>query len=101
MDKVVIVTGAAGVLGSAIAQAFGQEGDRVLVSDINDAPLAELVSQINQGPGNAIACQAEIRNNDQVEGMVQEAIRKWKKLDVIACVGGQALNRISKGKENK
>ncbi len=101
MDKVVIVTGAAGILGSAIAQAFGQAGDRVLVSDINDAPLAELIAQINQGPGTAIACQADIRNNDQVEGMVRLALRKWNKLDVIACVGGQGLNRISKEKKNK
>lgn len=101
MDKVVIVTGAAGVLGGAIARAFGKTGDRVLVSDINAGPLSELAAQINKGPGQALPRQVDIRNYDEVQGMVQEALKNWGKLDVIACVGGQSLQRISKEKKEK
>ena len=101
MDKVVVVTGAGGVLGSTIARAFAKEGARVLVSDINDASLGELANQINKGPGKAIAWRADIRDNYQVEGMIHEAIKNWKRIDIIACVGGQSLQRISKEKKAK
>ena len=34
-DKIVIVTGAAGGIGTAIAQRFASEGARVIVTDVN------------------------------------------------------------------
>lgn len=101
MDKVVIVTGAGGVLGTAIAKAFGMSGDGVLLGDINAAPLADLAEEINRGPGNAAACQVDIRDYDQVRAMVQEALTRWGRLDVIACVAGQSLHRLSKEKKDK
>lgn len=101
MERVVIVTGAGGTLGSAIAQAFGKAGDRVLVSDMNAAPLADLVRLINKGPGQAISWQADIRDYDAVKEMVGEAIKKWKRLDVIACIAGQSLARLSKERQEK
>ncbi|MBI4329652.1 MAG: SDR family oxidoreductase [Chloroflexi bacterium] len=101
MEKVVIVTGAAGVLGGAVARAFGKVGDKVLVADINPPPLQDLVALLNQGPGQAISCQVDIRDYDQVNGMVQQAIAKWKRLDVIACIAGQGLGRLSREKKEK
>jgi 3-oxoacyl-[acyl-carrier protein] reductase len=101
MDKVVIVTGAGGVLGGAIAQAFGKAGDRVLVGDMNAAHLTELVDQINSGPGEAISCQVDIRDYDQVQAMVRQSIATWARLDVIACVAGQGLRRLSSAKKEK
>ena len=101
MERVVIVTGAAGVLGAAIAEAFGQAGDKVLVGDINGASLAKVTARINEGPGEAISCLVDTRSGDQVQGMVRQALGKWKKIDVIACVAGQSLKRLSAEKKDK
>ena len=101
MERVVIVTGAAGVLGAAIAEAFGKAGDKVLVSDINEAPLAAVAARINKGPGEAISRPVDTRNYDQVRDMVRQAMGKWKKVDVIACVAGQSLKRLSAEKKDK
>ncbi len=101
MDKAVIVTGAAGTIGSAVARAFGKAGDKVLVSDIDAAPLGELVAEMNKGPGEAVARPADIRYYDQVRTMVYEVLNRWKKLDVIACIAGQSLARLSKERKSK
>ncbi len=101
MEKVVIVTGASGVLGKAVALAFGRAGDKVVASDLRAAPLEAVVAEIYRGPGQAIAQAADIREYPEVETMVRAAIAKWGRLDVLACVGGQSLARLSPEKKSK
>ncbi len=101
MNRVVIVTGAGGTLGGAIARAFGRAGDMVLAADINEAPLGELVADINRGPGRAISARVDIRSYEEVQGLVRKAVDTWKKLDVVACVAGQSLKRLSPEKKDK
>jgi NAD(P)-dependent dehydrogenase (short-subunit alcohol dehydrogenase family) len=49
----VVVTGAAGGIGSAVAMAFAEAGARVLLVDIPGSKLAEVLSRLN-GSGHAI-----------------------------------------------
>lgn len=50
--KSVVVTGAAGGIGRAVAQGFSEAGARVLIVDIPGAPLAEVLSGLS-GHGHA------------------------------------------------
>ena len=95
MAKVIVVTGAGGWLGSAIARAFGEAGDKVLVNDINPATLPAVTSAINKGPGQAVPYVANTRNYEEVKAMVDEAVNLWGKLDVMACVAGGNLTRLN------
>jgi 3-oxoacyl-[acyl-carrier protein] reductase len=99
MEKVVIVTGAAGWLGQSIAKTFGAAGDKVLVSDINKPALAEVAAAINKGPGQAFAYPADMRNYEEVKSMVEETIKLWGRIDVMACVAGGAFTRLTGKKE--
>ncbi|MBI4333751.1 MAG: SDR family oxidoreductase [Chloroflexi bacterium] len=101
MDKVAIVTGAAGVLGETIARAFGKAGYRVVVSDLRAEPLDRLAASINEGPGQAVPYAADIRDFDRVKAMVQDTIAGWKRIDVLAAVGGQGLGRLSGTRKEK
>ena len=100
MGKVVIVTGAAGWLGSAVAKCFGDAGDKVLVSDINKTGLEEVAAAINKGSGRAIGYTANTRNYEEVKAMVEEAIRLWGRIDVVACVAGGSWHRLRKNEKN-
>ncbi|MBI4331895.1 MAG: SDR family NAD(P)-dependent oxidoreductase [Chloroflexi bacterium] len=100
MERAVIVTGAAGWLGGAIARAFGKAGDKVMLSDINTAPLGELAAAVNKGPGQALTCGADTRNYDEVKALVEETIKRWQRVDVMACVAGAGLTRLS-GRQHK
>ncbi|MBI4331901.1 MAG: SDR family NAD(P)-dependent oxidoreductase [Chloroflexi bacterium] len=95
MERVVIVTGAGGVIGKEIATAFAKEGDKVVLNDIRMAPVAEQAVAINKGPGQAFPYQADVRNYEQVKAMVDETVRRWGRVDVVACVAGGSYGRVS------
>ena len=84
MNKVVIITGASGGLGSAIAKKFGADGDKVVVHYNRSAQDAESVArEINSGPGEAFVRQADVCDYAQVNKMVDETLAKWGKIDVL------------------
>lgn len=52
-NKLALVTGAGGGLGSAIAQGFAHEGARVIVADIDAARAASVAKVITDHGGQA------------------------------------------------
>lgn len=56
-DKVVVITGAAGQLGSAIAKSFAQHGAKVVATDINQERLQALSEELRQA-GSPYLCSA-------------------------------------------
>ncbi|MFQ5425584.1 MAG: SDR family NAD(P)-dependent oxidoreductase [Gaiellales bacterium] len=75
-DRVAIVTGAAGGLGSATVQALAGRGLRVLAAD---------VEELDDGStGNEIVCvRADVSDEAQVAGLVAQAIETWGRLDAM------------------
>lgn len=70
----VIVTGASRGIGAAIADRLAGEGYGVIVNYAADAPGAEsVVSSINAKGGRALAIQADVASEDQVEAMFERA----------------------------
>jgi NAD(P)-dependent dehydrogenase (short-subunit alcohol dehydrogenase family) len=60
MGKRVLVTGAAGGLGRAFAQAFAEAGAKIVVADINIGGIDETARMIAGGGGEAHACRADV-----------------------------------------
>ncbi len=77
--KVAIVTGGAQGLGEALAQRLDKEGCSVVVADLN----LESAQKVASGLSNAIALKVDVCDEDQVEAMVQVAITKFGKLDIL------------------
>lgn len=95
MSKVVIVTGASGMLGSAIALSFGARGYNVVASYFGSGQRAdEVVAQINKGPGQAFALKSDIRIYDQVKKLVDETLTRWSRVDIMACIAGRSLGGL-------
>jgi NAD(P)-dependent dehydrogenase (short-subunit alcohol dehydrogenase family) len=83
-DKTVVVTGAAGGLGRAIAQAFLLAAANVVLVDVNPARLATCSSELStQHPGRVLAIQANITDETAVKGMIDAVVRKFSTLDVL------------------
>lgn len=70
-DKVVIVTGGAGGIGSATCRRLAEEGAKVTIFDMNLEAAEKLVNEINQY-GQALAIQCDITQSDVVEQAVQK-----------------------------
>ncbi|MEX0805886.1 MAG: SDR family NAD(P)-dependent oxidoreductase, partial [Candidatus Binatia bacterium] len=85
-----IVVGSARGIGEAIARMFAHEGARILLVDIDSMKreLDAVAQSINQQGGNAIAIVADATVDAQVNRMVDEAVQKFGKIDVLVNSAG-------------
>lgn len=81
--RVVIITGAASGIGRASALKFARKGDKVLVADYNAEGGAETVDMIQAFGGEASFFQVDVSNFEQVEAMVETAVERYDKIDVM------------------
>ena len=88
-DKVAIVTGGASGIGRAICQRFGREGAKVVVADRNINGAEETLSLMGATPDNASVIDVNISDAFQVERMVEEAVSRFGRLDIL--INGAAI----------
>lgn len=83
-DKVVIITGAGGGLGGAIARQFAQAGARLMLSDLHEALAAPLARDLG---GHFIA--ADVTQEAAVAALVDGAVAAFGRVDVMINNAGQ------------
>ncbi|HEX8702118.1 MAG TPA: SDR family oxidoreductase [Myxococcaceae bacterium] len=84
-NKVIVVTGASTGLGFGAAQAFIQEGARVIITGQNEARLAAAAKQL--GP-NAIPVLADVRKVEDLERIAQRTREVSPHVDVVFANAG-------------
>ncbi len=77
--KVAIVTGGAQGMGRAIARRFAEEGARVVIADLQKNAAQAVAHELN----GAIAVSVDVRDQDQVQTMVETATREFGALDIL------------------
>ena len=80
-DKVTLITGAAGGIGTAIARLFANEGSDLVLWDL--VPVDNLASEIISLGRRAVGATLDISDLDAVEDAVKEAENKMGKIDVL------------------
>jgi len=78
--KVAIVTGGASGIGKRTAEVFVEEGARVIIADLSGDGVAAMVAQL--GHNHADGVQLDIRDEGAVKGMVDQAFRRFGRLDI-------------------
>ena len=79
--KVAIVTGAARGIGQSIAIELARKGADVVVSDI--IPGDDTVNQIKKLKRKSIYIKTDISKKKEVESLITQTIRQFKKLDIL------------------
>lgn len=87
-DRVAIITGAGNGMGKADAILFAKEGAKIVVNDIRQENADEVVKEINDAGGEAYASTADVTKMEDVEAMVNEAVEKWGKVDILVSNAG-------------
>ena len=82
MSQVVVVTGGAGGIGSAVCRALGEDGHNVVVADFNEAAAQKLAGEIGKNGGQALAVGVDVGDKASVDGMIAAAIGKFGHIDV-------------------
>jgi sorbitol-6-phosphate 2-dehydrogenase len=83
-SQVAIVTGAGQGLGKELAARLDKEGCSVVVADIN----FESAKKVGLELKDAIAVKVDVTDEKDVENMVNTAINKWGKLDILVSNAG-------------
>jgi len=89
---VVLVTGAAGGIGSAICRRVAQDGAHIVATDIDLAGAEQLAAYLNQhfGAGRAIAVKMDVTNEESVRTAFEQAALAFGGIDVIVNNAGLA-----------
>ena len=82
-QKVVIVTGAAGGIGEAIAKQFGAQGAKVAVNDVNLDGAQSVVNEITSQGGSAMLVVADVSSKAEVDSMFDQVLEQWGTVDVL------------------
>ncbi|RAW02938.1 SDR family NAD(P)-dependent oxidoreductase [Pseudochryseolinea flava] len=81
-NKVAIVYGAGGSLGSAVSKAFAAEGAHVLLTGIRSKSLEKVASQIKQVGGKADVFELDALSEKAVRTFIGFAVEEYGHLDV-------------------
>lgn len=80
--KSVLVTGAAGGIGSATAKAFARSGALVAAADLSGSGATAIANAIEEAGGTAVAIEVDVRDAGAVEAMVEETVAAFGRLDI-------------------
>lgn len=90
--RVVLVTGAAGGIGSAICRRLARDGAQIVATDIDLPGAQQLANFLNQqfGAGRAVAVQMDVTNEQSVRAAFEQAALVFGGLDAIVNNAGLA-----------
>lgn len=87
-DAVVLVTGGAGGIGSAIARAFGAQGARLALCDRDSSALERAAAGLRESGASVMAFDVDVTVGSEVNAAFQEVVDAWERLDILVNVAG-------------
>lgn len=82
-DKVIVITGAGGVLCSTMAVSLARAGAKIAVLDIMEAAANKVADQIKSDKGKAIAIKCNVLDKQSIEDAKNKVISKFGQIDIL------------------
>jgi NADP-dependent 3-hydroxy acid dehydrogenase YdfG len=89
-DKVVVITGASGGIGAALAEALAARGASLVLAARREAELNAVASRCGE---RALAVVADMTSRADVRRVVQAAIERFGRIDVFVNNAGRGISR--------
>lgn len=87
-DRIVVVTGAAGNLGSATARAFQGAGARLVLVDRSPDRLPRLFPDLAGSANHLLAASVDLTDESSMAAVVDDALARFGRIDVLANTAG-------------
>ena len=82
-DKAALVTGAASGIGRAIALQLAREGMDLYLLDINEAGLAQVMSDVQRHRVNVLSRPCDVSQPQQITACVDHILNRWEGVDLL------------------
>jgi NAD(P)-dependent dehydrogenase (short-subunit alcohol dehydrogenase family) len=93
--KVVIITGGASGIGLATAKRFAQDGNLIVLADLNAEKLKTAKEEVLKNEAkDVLTCICDVSNEKSVERTIQETILKFGTLDVVVNNAGLMVFKL-------
>ncbi|SKC74701.1 SDR family oxidoreductase [Ohtaekwangia koreensis] len=93
-NKVVIITGGSSGIGKALAQKFGSEGSRILITGRNKEELAKTVDELKSKGITIHGLQSDVSVEDDNRKMAEEAIKVYGTIDILINNAGISMRAL-------
>jgi NAD(P)-dependent dehydrogenase (short-subunit alcohol dehydrogenase family) len=93
-NKIAIVTGGGGGIGGAIAERFARVGAKLAIADIDTDAAKARAAQLTDRGTNAIAVTADVTSKKSVDALIQAALARWSRIDILVNVAGGADRKL-------
>lgn len=90
-EQVIVITGASSGIGLATVKAAAEKGAKLVLAARSKNKLREIVAEITSTGGEAIAVACDVADRQQIDDLVQAAIRHFGRIDTWINNAGQAI----------
>ena len=94
-DKVAILSGSTGALGTAVTQSFLDAGARVVALYSRESSLESLKTKVTQNSERLSAIRTDVLNEVSVQGMVKEVLENHRTIDILVNLVGGFFGGVS------
>jgi NADP-dependent 3-hydroxy acid dehydrogenase YdfG len=94
VPRVVLVTGAAGLLASAVVRQLALDGERVALVDVDSDRVEQFAHELGKEQ-QTIAFPVDVTDADQVDKAVALTIDAWGRLDAVVHAAGGLLGVVA------
>lgn len=81
--QVVVITGAGQGIGAAIARRFAEQGERLVLVDVNAEQLHQLAGNLESSGCEVLPLTASVADKAQVQQLVAQVVEKFGGIDVL------------------
>ncbi len=92
--RVAIVTGSGSGIGKAMALAFANAGADLVSADVNGETAEATAAAVRKLGREALSLRVDVRDKQQIENMAAEAIKRFKKIDVMVNNAGYGFMTV-------
>ncbi len=82
-EKVIIITGGSGILGTSMVHHFAEQGAKVIILDRNEEAAKVLSKTVCENGGHAWSLYSDVLNKEALEKNYNEIMEKYGRVDVL------------------
>ncbi len=99
-NKVIVITGGAGVLGSSIAKNLLEQGGKIVILSRNSERVENKVNELKKISDTIIGFSCDVLNQQDLEKVKKQILDKWHKIDVLINAAGGNMSGATISPEN-